>query len=154
MKKFAFALVAAVFALLSEGLCMAQFSKMSIGDYGVESISPDSFTSVNGTVWVQVGNPMIGFTVSEIRGVVYKKGIPFVQGSAKDFMVPSGNSKVTISGNASLCPGASIWSVLGLLFFEPADYSVDMSMRITLDSGQTRVVEKNGMPVSELLKLK
>ncbi|MBE6231232.1 MAG: hypothetical protein E7117_02580 [Bacteroidales bacterium] len=154
MKKMFTVLIAAFLFLLAADDCMAQFSKMSIGDYGVESITPESFSSVSGTVWVKVNNPMEGFTVSDIHGMVYKKGSPFIQGTASDFRVFSGDSKVTVSGRAALCPGASIWSVLGLIFFEPSDYSVDLSLRITLDSGESRVVEKRGMPVSELLKLK
>ena len=47
----------------------------------------------------------------------------------------------------------SLWTVLALIFFDPDEYSVDMSARITLDSGATRVVEKKAMPVRTLLKL-
>ena len=43
--------------------------------------------------------------------------------------------------------------MLALIAFDPEDYSVDLSVRITLDSGETRVVSKKGMPVRELLKL-
>lgn len=61
--------------------------------------------------------------------------------------------RATISGRASLSATASLWDVLALIAFDPEDYSVDLSVRITLDSGETRVVSKKGMPVRELLKL-
>jgi hypothetical protein len=48
---------------------------------------------------------------------------------------------------------ASLWDVLALIVFDPEDYSVDLSVRITLDSGETRVVSKSKMPVAALLKL-
>ncbi len=140
-------------ALVASGECHAQFSKLSIGDYGISSIRPESFRAANGSVWLEVGNPMTGFTVSEIQGVVYKNGRRFVTGNAADFHVPSGSSKVTVSGRAALCPDTSLWDVLALLAFDPKEYSIDLSVRITLDSGETRVVSKKNLPVTTLLKL-
>lgn len=152
--RFFVLLVAAFVSLLAADDCAAQFSKMTIKDYGVKSIVPESFSAVRGAVWLEVVNPMEAFTVSGVRGKVYKKGVPFVQGAADDFTVVNGQSKVEITGRASLCPGASLWTVLGLLFFEPEEYSVDLSLTITMASGATRVVEKKGLPVSVLLKLR
>lgn len=65
----------------------------------------------------------------------------------------SGSARAQISGRASLSDTASLWDVLALIVFDPEDYSVDLSVRITLDSGETRVVSKMRMPVAELLKL-
>ena len=147
-------LVAAFMALLAADDCAAQFSKMTISDYGVKSIVPESFTSVRGAVWLDVVNPMESFTVSGVQGKVYKNGVAFIQGSTEPFTVVNGSSRVEISGRASLCPGASLWTVLGLLFFDPEDYSVDLSVTITMASGESRVVEKKDMPVTALLKLR
>ena len=152
--RFFVLLLAAFFSLIAADECAAQFSKLSIGDYGIKSIMPESFSAVRGAVWLEVDNPMESFTVSEISGKVYKNGVALLQGNANDFTVVNGKSKVEISGRASLCGGASLWAVLGLVFFEPEEYKVDMSMRITLASGETRLVEKKGMPVTVLLKLK
>ena len=58
-----------------------------------------------------------------------------------------------ISGRASLSSTVSLWDVLALIVFDPDDYSVDLSVRITLDSSETRVVSKEKMPVEALLKL-
>lgn len=147
-------LAAALMALLAADDCVAQFSKMTISDYGVKSIVPESFTSVRGAVWLDVVNPMESFTVSGVQGKVYKNGVAFIQGSTEPFTVVNGASRVEISGRASLCPGASLWTVLGLLFFDPEDYSVDLSVTITMASGEARVVEKKDMPVTTLLKLR
>ena len=70
-----------------------------------------------------------------------------------DVHISSGSAKVTISGRAALSDTASLWDVLALIAFDPEDYSVDLSVRITLDSGETRVVSKKNMPVAALLKL-
>ena len=153
MKRFFAILVIGLVALASSEFCHAQFSKLSFGKYGVSSIRPESLRSVRGAVWIDVTNPMEGFTVSEIRGTVYKNGVPFVYGSASDVHIPSGSARASISGRASLSESASLWDVLALIAFDPEDYSVDLSVRITLDSGETRVVSKTRMPVAALLKL-
>lgn len=153
MRRFCAALVLCFVALLSSEVASAQFSKLSFGKYGVSSIRPESLRAVHGAVWLDVTNPMEGFTVSEITGIVYKHESPFVYGSASSFHVPLGTSRVSVRGRASLSDTASLWDVLALIVFDPEDYSVDLSVRITLDSGATRVVSKKNMPVRELLKL-
>lgn len=153
MKRLFAILVMCVVALVSAEVASAQFSKLSFGKYGVSSIRPESLRAVRGTVWIDVNNPLEGFTVSEIKGTVYKNGAPFVYGSASDVHIPYGSARAVISGRASLSSTASLWDVLALIVFDPEDYSVDLSVRITLDSGQTRVVSKKKMPVAALLKL-
>lgn len=153
MKRLFAILVVCVLAFASSEVCHAQFSKLSFGKYGVSSIRPESLRAVRGAVWVDVTNPMVGFTVSEIKGTVYKKGVPFVYGSASDVHIPLGTARANISGRASLSPSASLWDVLALIVFDPEDYSVDLSVRITLDTGETRTVSKSKMPVTALLKL-
>lgn len=153
MKRLLAILVVCVLAFVSSEVCHAQFSKLSFGKYGVSSIRPESLRAVRGAVWVDVTNPMVGFTVSEIKGTVYKKGVPFVYGSASDVHIPLGTRRATITGRAFLSPSASLWDVLALIVFDPEDYSVDLSVRITLDTGETRTVSKSQMPVTALLKL-
>lgn len=153
MKRLFAVLVLCVITFVSSETCHAQFSKLSFGKYGISSIRPESLRAVRGAAWIDVTNPMEGFTVSEIKGTVYKNGTAFVSGSASDVHVPSGTGRVTVNGRASLSPDASLWSVLALIAFDPEDYSVDLTVRITLDSGATRVVSKKKMPVSALLKL-
>lgn len=153
MKKLLVLFVVLSMVLVSSE-CHAQFSRLSMGKYGISSISPESFRSVNGSVWLEVTNPDEGFTLTNITGMVYKNGVPFVKGRASDVYISSGSGKRTFSGNASLCDGISLWSVLSLLAFDPDDYTVDISMKVTLDSGSSRVVAKSKVPVSTLLKLK
>ncbi|MBQ8838264.1 MAG: hypothetical protein IJ005_02980 [Bacteroidales bacterium] len=154
MKRILVILVLSVASLTVSEVCHAQFSRLSIGKYGISSIYPESFRAVNGSVWLEVTNPMEGFTVSDVQGVVYKDGTPFVTGSTSDFHIASGSGRRTISGRAALCDGVSLWTVLSLLSFDPNDYSVDLSLRITMDSGQSRVVTKTGLPLKTLLKLR
>lgn len=154
MKKLFVVFIVAVLAAVSSADCRAQFSRLSIGDYGIQSISPESFRSVSGAVWLNVANPDQAFTLSDISGVVYKNNVPFVKGKASTVRIAKGTAKAVISGRASLCDGVSLWSVLSLLSFNPDDYCVDIIMRVTLDSGESRMITKYKVPVSTLLKLK
>ena len=154
MKRLFMLLLVSAVAILAAEECNAQFSKLSIGDYGIKSISPESFRSVSGAVWLEVTNPEEGFTVSDISGVVYKNNTPFVKGTASPFRVERGTGKVAVSGRASLCDGVSLWAVLSLLTFNPEEYSVDIIMKVTMDSGHSRMITKLKVPVSVLLKLK
>ena len=153
MRRLCAFLMVCFVAFAASEACHAQFSKLSFGKYGVSSIRPESLRAVRGAVWLDVTNSMEGFRISEIHGMVYKNGVPFVSGAASDVYVPSGSSRVTVNGRAALCDGASLWDVLALIAFDPDEYSVDLSVRITLDSGHTRVVSKSRMPVAALLKL-
>ena len=109
--------------------------------------------AVKGAVWLDITNPMEGFKITEIKGMVYKNGVPFVSGAANDVRIPLGTTRADVSGRAALCEGISIWDVLALVAFDPDDFSVDLSLRITMDSGETRVVSKKKLPVRTLLKL-
>ena len=98
LKKLYILLIVAVVILVAADDCAAQFSKMTIKDYGIKSIVPESFSSVRGAVWVEVVNPTETFTVSDISGKVYKEGSPMIQGTAPAFTVAKGNLRLRFPG--------------------------------------------------------
>ena len=152
MKKLILLVIMSVIAFLSADECKAQYDTLKFGDFGITSISPKSFTSVGGAVWVDVENPQVGFKVSEIYGKLYHNGVPMIEGYANDYYVPTGNGKLHITGTASLCPGISIFDVLGLLFFNPEEYTVDIKAVITDDGAEPVVKEVKDIPILTLLK--
>ena len=152
MKKIILLVVVSLLGFLSSEECKAQYDSLKFGDYGVSSITPKGFSSVKGSIWVDVENTLPGFTVSNIEGKLYRNGVPMIQGHADDYYVPNGKSKVTITGVASLCPGISIFDVLGLVFFEAELYTVDIKAVITDDGAEPVIKEVKNMPVLKLLK--
>ena len=130
------------------------FSKLSVLNYGIESIWPSGFSSVTGSAWAEIDNSGEGFTLKGIKGTVYREGQPFVTGTARDLHIGRGKGRHTLNGTASLCPGVSLFSILRLLSFDPKVYSVDISVTIVMDNGESRNVSLEKFPVSELLKLK
>lgn len=146
-------LVVAVFVgLAAEEECRAQYDHLKFGDFGVTSISPVSFTSVRGEVWVDVENPQAGFSVTEVYGKLYCNGRALIEGKADDYYVPNGRGRLNLTGVASLCPGVSIFDVLGLIFFDPQMYTVDIKAIITDDGAAPVVKEVKNIPILTLLK--
>ena len=152
MKKLILLVVVSIIASISADECKAQYDYLKFGDFGVTSISPVSFTSVRGEVWVDVENPQVGFSVTEVYGKLYCNGRALIEGKADDYYVPNGNGRLNLTGVASLCPGVSIIDVLGLLFFNPEEYTMDIKAIITDDGTDPVVKEVKDIPVLTLLK--
>lgn len=151
-KRFIVLIVAFAVGFASADDCKAQYDVLKFGDFGVSSVRPAGAASVSGSVWVDVDNPQVGFTVSEIYGKLYRNGVPLIEGHADDYYVPSGETRLTITGTASLCPGASIFDVLALIFFKPEYYTVDIMAMITDDGAAPVLKEVKDIPVMTLLK--
>ena len=132
--------------------CRAQYDYLKFGDFGVESVAPCDSLSVKGSVWVEVENPLAGFSVTEVYGRLYKNGVALIEGKVDDYYVPNGSGRITLSGIASICPGTSVIDVLGLIFFEAEHYTVDIKAVITDDGAAPVVKEVSNMPVLTLLK--
>ena len=152
MRKIIFVALVSLIGFFSSTDCKAQYDYLKFGDFGVTSISPLSFTSVRGEVWVDVQNPQVGFSVTEVYGKLYCNGRALIEGKADDYYVPNGNGRLNLTGVASLCPGVSIIDVLGLLFFNPEEYTVDIKAIITDDGTDPVVKEVKDIPVLTLLK--
>ena len=152
MKKLIVAVIVSVLGFFSSEECKAQYSSLKFGDFGITSISPAGFTSVKGSVWVEVENPQAGFTVSKVEGKLYKNGVPMIEGYVEDYYVPTGNTRVELYGRTALCPGTSIIDVLGLMLFNPEEYTVDIKAVITDDGADPVIKEVKDIPILTLLK--
>ena len=153
MKRFLLIIVAAAIAV-SASANGGVYSKLSIGDYGIDNIWPAGMTAITGAVWVEIDNSGDAFTVSQIKGTVYREGSPFVTGTANNVRIAKGKGKYVVNGQASLCSGVSLFSILRVLSFDPNVYSVDMSVVVTFDDGRQEALSVEKLPVSALLKLK
>lgn len=130
----------------------AQMSRLHFSNYKISRISVRSMRSVEGSLQLTCRNDTTGFVMSDIYGVVFKNGRPFVSGLANPVRVSQGTGSLEVSGNASLCEGISLLDVLACIAFDPDDYTVDVRMKVTMNSGESRVVDKRGVSVGALLK--
>lgn len=152
MKKFILLIILSVFAVFYAEDCKAQYSSLKFGDFGVSSVTPVGRASVNGKVWIDVENPLVGFSVTNVEGRLYRDGVPLIEGAADDYYVPNGTTRLYLPGKASLCPGVTIFDVLGLILFDPALYTVDIKAVITDDGADPIIKEVKDIPVLTLLK--
>lgn len=151
MKKLFLLIAIAVAAVTATQPSPVGLSSLKFGNYKISRISPKSFRSVDGTAQIVCTNKDCTFTMSNITGTVYKKGVPFVKGYATPVTVPAGQSTVSVDGNATLCDGIGLWDVLSCIAFRASDYTIDVSMTISATNGYTRQYSRTGISVGNLL---
>ena len=138
MKRILYVLTIAVLSLVATP-AKAQLSRLHFGGYSITSLRPQSFSSVSGSGKVTVTNDTTSFVMKSVSGKVYKLGTPLVQGHSGDVYVPHGLSEVSVQGEASLCEGVGLWTILSCLFgFDINDYTADVSMTVVDEKGNTR----------------
>ncbi|MCQ2184076.1 MAG: hypothetical protein MJY62_01535 [Bacteroidales bacterium] len=149
MKKFIFLVVVSLFAW---GIpASAQLDKFSFGEHSVTSVRATSFTSMDGTVSLVVNNAGHKLTLTSISGMVYKKGTPFLIGTADDIVIPQGSSTVNVVGHASLPSMSALFTLIQDPTIDPAAYSIDVKFEIKRRMG-TKVCEYKNIPLSRILK--
>lgn len=144
-------LIAVAGLLVAAAPASAQLSSLQFGEYKITGIHPNSFRSADGSASIVCTNGGKTFTMSNIHGTVYKKGMAFVSGYASPVTVPAGKNTLDINGSAYLCDGVSIWDLLACIVFRAEDYKIDVAMTITDASGKARLYEKKGINVAALL---
>ena len=133
----------------------AQLSRLHFRNYRITSIVPSGFRSVRGAVEVTLTNDTTAFTMTNIQGIVYRNGRPFVEGVCNDTYVPRGTITVRPTGSVRICDSVSLWTVLRCMVdFDPDEYTGDLSMLITDAKGNQRTYAKEGVPVGKLLNNK
>ena len=151
MKKFVAAVAAFLLILAFSRDASAQLSNLKFGSYKITSINPQSLRSVAGTVQFACTNSGPGFTMSNITGTVYKKGVAFLNGYSQPVNVRSGATTAVVNGTATLCEGISLWDVLSCVAFNANDYTIDVSMTISTNDGDSRLYTKKGISVADIL---
>ena len=150
-KRF-FATVAAV--LLFAGTASAQhFDGLSVtGSYKINSLWPESFSAIKGSVTVKMSNTGEQRLYKDIRAVLYRNGSAFLDGTCNDIVVAKGESEVAINGRATLC-GVSIFTVLGsALLTDLSAYTADLYFTDVAPDGTATPVARQGVPLSNYLK--
>lgn len=130
----------------------AGFSGLDFGSFKITSIVPTSFTSIDGTVNLTVeANPYGKVTVTDVSGLIYKHGTPFIIGKADDMVIPAGKGSINVQGHISLASTEALMTVLRDPSINPADYSADVKATVKV-KGRVMIIEKQNMPLSRILK--
>ena len=140
--------------LLFAGAASAQhFDGLAVtGSYKINSLWPESFSSIKGVVTVKMSNTGGQRLYKDVRAVLYRSGTAFLDGTCNDIVVAKGESEVVINGRASLC-GVSIFTVLGsALLTDLSAYTADLYFTDVAPDGTAVKVVRQGVPLSNYLK--
>ena len=141
-------------ALASLASC-ASYKDIKITSCELESISPRSFTSVDLVLDLGVHNPTVGFTVSDISGVILhaqQDTAATLTGGPVEIARKS-DAVYKLPCTARLGSGASLMQILSLVASRDlSDYTVDLTMRITLKGGAGRTLQFKDLKLDELIK--
>lgn len=145
-------LLISIVALFTGTKASAQLSYLKFDNYKVQSINIKSLRSVAGSVEIKLKNDTTSFRMSKISGRVIKNGTSFIEGWADDMLILKGDNTVILNGTASLCPGIRLIEVLACMIIDPEDFSIDVSMMVTVEDGSpSQEIKKEGIPLKDLL---
>ena len=150
----AIATVVAAALIFSTTASAQHFDGLSVaGSYKINSLWPESFSAVSGSVTVKMSNSGEVRKYKDIRAVLYRNGGAFLNGTCGDIVVPKGESEILISGRASLGSGVSIFTVLGsALMTDLSAYTADVFFTDVAPDGTETLVVRQGVPVGKYLK--
>ena len=139
--RLAAAVVAAVLALAVTGC--SKIKEISVTSIGVKYITPVSSRSVEGVLLLGVDNPAMGFTVSNVDGVVhyYDKTMGFL--TAGTIPVMARTSQVyELPCTATLAQDVSILDVLAIAARRSLEgATADVTLNISLSNGRRKGIK-------------
>ena len=120
----------------------------------VESVSPIGLHGLNAELALQIQNPAMQFTLTDITGVVYHKGEPLVDFEADPIKVNARSVAVyPLPCQATLASGVRLMDVISLMRgYDLNDFTADVSAKIHLRSGIAKTLKFKDIPVKDLLE--
>ena len=120
----------------------------------VESVSPIGLHGLNAELAVQVQNPAMQFTLTDIAGVLYYKGDPIVNYDADPIEVAARSVAVyPLPCKATLASGVRLMDLISLMRgYDLNDFTTDVSAKVHLRSGLSKTLKFKDIPVKDLLE--
>lgn len=127
---------------------------IKLTSFAVKSVSLSGLKSVNGVLALGIENPIMGFTISDLKGVVNRKGEEFATFSAGKLPVSRKSSKVyPLSCSGSIAKNVGLLDLMKLAGSKDfSDLTVDISVKIKLRCGIGKTLRFKEMKVSELME--
>jgi len=92
---------------------LAKIRNLNLGSVGVKYLVPSSTRSLSGILLLEVDNPSISFTISDVDGLIKCDGVPLVTVTAGELPVQRKSRQVyEIPCTVTLCEGVSILQLL------------------------------------------
>ena len=119
---------------------------IKFGKARIVSFVPTGLRSARASVELEAKNDTSAFTLQDVRLLVYRKGLPFVEGVCDEVTVPKGTSKVQLTGEFDLCDDVSVWSALTALKNpDLSEFTGDIDMTIVSGKGRKIAWSQQGL---------
>ena len=153
LKRSVIAVALAAVILLLPSSC-SRIKDIRILSCAVESISPIGLHGLNAELAVQVQNPAMQFTLTDIQGILYYKGRPFVTYEADPIQVTARSVAVyPLPCQANLASGVKLMDLISLMRDDDLeDFVTDVSAKVHLRSGLTKTLKFKEIPVKDLME--
>ena len=151
MRRRIITLLVAVVALFLTGCSKIQQIEMK--SCTVSSLSMTGLRGIKGQLLLEIDNPALQFTLSDIEGVLYYKGEEYVSYSADPIEVSARTSAVyPLDCRATLLPSVSFLQVLALARnFDMGDFTTDIHAKVKLKSGVAKGFTFKDIQIKDLL---
>lgn len=148
-----FRTAAVVLTVLLLCSCANRLERIELVSCELGSISMTSLHSAKGTLNLEIRNPAMKFTVSDIEGTLYFEGREMAQYSADPVTIRAHRTEtypveceITLSSSFSL---GMLMSMAGS--FDPSKITADISARAGMKAGPSKKIERKGVPLKKLL---
>lgn len=149
-----------ILVLLIASLFLAGCGKISdihLTNYKIASVSPVGLRGLDVALDLGIDNPSLQFTVSDITAELFRDGKSIGTYASPDQVLVKSKTvaEYRVTGRIMLSDGVSLMQVLGYLSkFNVEEYSISYGANVKLKSGLHARVQKNKVPLKELLEEK
>lgn len=121
--------------------------------FDLVSVSPRGLSALDAVIEIGVENPTIGFTVSDLNGLIKMHGDSCMVVTAEPFKVKGhSNEKYQIPLQGALAGNFNPFQLLTVMTTRNLDaFTVDVSARVTLAGGIGKNIEYKDLKVSSMI---
>ncbi len=142
--------------ILTVMLCLSGCSRIKdirVVSCAVQSVKPVGIRGVEAELAIQIENPAMAFTLSDVSGVIYYKGRPYVNYSAEPVSVEKKTVAVyPVACSATVVKDVSFLEMLSVFqHFKEEDFTIDVHAKVTLKNGVTKGFDFKKVPVKDFI---
>ncbi len=153
-KNIAILILAGIFMLMATSSCnFNKLKEIRATGWSVNSVALRGLRSLEANVSIELDNPAMGVTLSDIQGLIYYDGEPFVHYTVNELKL-DGNCVKTYSSDCSLVLDTSknILDVLAILpDMSSKHLTTDISAKAKIKTGITKTFSFKNVPIKRLL---
>lgn len=134
--------------------CSQTYKDIKVSSFKLESVTPSGLSSLDAVISLGLDNPILGFVVSDLNGVIKLEGSPCLDLTADSITIDGYCSKTyTIPARCTLAPEFNPFQLVTLLNSRDfSNFTADIKARISLKNGIGKNLEFKDVPLGELIE--